>query len=154
MVKQPTHNRSSKSSILFQSTMPLWTNLVKSLLSKGRVLSVRIWARVPVIVRWPSGQRQLIANQYNREFESHSHFQSLLYFCNSMKKRCWQNLQFCYTTCIGWEIDKFFKNLHCLCSVRLSVRSLAFQAGKTGSIPVPSTICFVDVSPEACTSLM
>jgi len=34
----------------------------------------------------------------------------------------------------------FFKNLHCLCSVRLSVRSLAFQAGKTGSIPVPSTI--------------
>ena len=26
-----------------------------------------------------------------------------------------------------------------VCSVRLSVRTLAFQVGKTGSIPVPST---------------
>jgi hypothetical protein len=28
-----------------------------------------------VMVRWPSGPRQLIANQYNREFKSHPHFQ-------------------------------------------------------------------------------
>ena len=47
MVKQPTHNRSSLSSILSQPTNALVDKLVKSSLSKGEVLSVRIRARVP-----------------------------------------------------------------------------------------------------------
>jgi hypothetical protein len=30
-----------------------------------------------IIVRWPSGPRQVTANLYNRGFESHPHFQQL-----------------------------------------------------------------------------
>jgi hypothetical protein len=45
--------------------MPCWTNLAKSLLSKGRVLSVRLRGRVPDIMHgWQSGLMWLIANQF------------------------------------------------------------------------------------------
>ena len=47
MVKQSTHNRLSESSILSQPTNALVDKLVKSSLSKGEVLSVRIRPRVP-----------------------------------------------------------------------------------------------------------
>jgi hypothetical protein len=51
MVKQSTHNRLSESSILSQPTNTLVDKLVKSALSKGAVLSVRIRPRVPDCVR-------------------------------------------------------------------------------------------------------
>ena len=48
MVKQPTHNRSSPSSILGWPTNAPLDKLVKSSLSKGEVLSVRIRGGVQI----------------------------------------------------------------------------------------------------------
>ena len=48
-----------------------------------------------------------------------------------------------YTATNDRVVVEFFNNLVAICSIRLSVRTLAFHAGKRGSIPLSSTICLV-----------